>query len=169
MLARWKSFGRLPNGPMPPVGKAFEQISTATVAKSAAEAKELLFLRPSDGITMNRYRLLADAKSKALSLVENYSPPEQPVFTLPGPSGKAGLEIVVESFHRRGMATKHDVVVSGALASVLTGGDKADPTKPVSESEILALERKEFMRLMRHPDTLARIESVLETGKPLRN
>jgi 3-hydroxyacyl-CoA dehydrogenase len=169
MLARWRQFGRLPNGPMPPVAKAFEIISTATVAKSAQEAKEYLFMRPTDGITMNRYRLLADAKAKALALAENYTPPEPPEFTLPGPSGRAGLEIVVESYHRRGLATKHDVVVSGALAAVLTGGDKADPTKKVSEPELLALERQQFMRLMRDPASLARIESVLETGKPLRN
>ena len=65
MLNRWATLGRLPKGPMPFVAKAFELISTATVAKSAAEAKEMLFLRPTDGITMNRYRLLADAKAKA--------------------------------------------------------------------------------------------------------
>jgi 3-hydroxyacyl-CoA dehydrogenase len=169
MLNRWATLGRLPKGPMPSVGKAFEIISTATVAKSAFEAKEYLFLRPTDGVTMNRYRLLADAKAKALALSENYAPPEPPDFTLPGPSGTAGLEIVVDSYHRRGMATKHDVVVSKALATVLTGGEKADPTRKMSETEVLALERKEFMRLMKNPATLARIESVLETGKPLRN
>jgi 3-hydroxyacyl-CoA dehydrogenase len=169
MLNRWSTLGRLPKGPMPAVAKAFEIISTATVAKSAAEAKEYLFLRPTDGITMNRYRLLADAKSKALELAKNYTPPEQPEFTLPGPSGTAGLEIVVDSYHRRGLATKHDVVVSKALAAVLSGGEKADPTKKLSETDVLALERKEFMRLLKHPSTLARIETVLETGKPLRN
>lgn len=169
MLARWRQYGRLPNGPMPPVAKAFEIISTATVAKSAAEAKEYLFLRPTDGITMNRYRLLADAKAKALSLVENYAPPEPPEFTLPGPSGQAGLQIAVESYHRRGLATKHDVTVSGALAAVLTGGDKADPTRKLTEQDVLGLERQQFMKLMRNPASLARIESVLETGKPLRN
>jgi len=169
MLNRWSTLGRLPKGPMPAVGKAFEIISTATVAKSAAEAKEYLFLRPTDGVTMNRYRLLADAKAKALELAQNYTPPEPPEYVLPGPSGTAGLEIVVDSFHRRGLATKHDVVVSKALAVVLTGGEKADPTKKLSETDILALERKEFMRLLKHPSTLARIETVLETGKPLRN
>jgi len=129
----------------------------------------LLFLRPSDGITMNRYRLLADAKSRALALAENYLPPEPPEFILPGPSGRAGLEMVVDSFHRRGLATRHDVVVSGALAGVLTGGASADPTGKMSESDLLALERQTFMRLLQDPATLARIESVLETGKPLRN
>jgi 3-hydroxyacyl-CoA dehydrogenase len=169
MLNRWATLGRLPKGPMPPVAKAFEIISTATVAKSAAEAKDYLFLRPTDGITMNRYRLLADAKAKALELAEDYTPPEPPTYVLPGPTGTAALEIAVDSYHRRGIATKHDVVVSKALAGVLSGGDKADPTKTLSETDVLALERKVFMRLMRDPATLARIETVLETGKPLRN
>jgi 3-hydroxyacyl-CoA dehydrogenase len=169
MLNRWATLGRLPKGPMPPVAKAFEIISTATVAKSAAEAKEYLFLRPTDGITMNRYRLLADAKAKALELAKDYTPPEPPEYVLPGPTGTAALEIAVDSYHRRGLATKHDVVVSKALASVLSGGDKADPTKKLSETDVLALERKVFMRLARDPATLARIETVLETGKPLRN
>lgn len=169
MLNRWATLGRLPKGPMPPVAKAFEIISTATVAKSAAEAKEYLFLRPTDGITMNRYRLLADAKAKALELARDYTPPEPPEYVLPGPTGTAALEIAVDSYHRRGIATKHDVVVSKALAGVLSGGEKADPTRKMSETDLLALERREFMRLVRDPATLARIETVLETGKPLRN
>ena len=169
MLARWSASGKLPRGPMPPVAKVFETVSMATVAKSAAEGKELLFLRPSDGITMNRDRLLADAKAKALSLVEGYKPPTPPEFVLPGPSAKAGLDLVVDSFHRRGIATAHDVVVAGALAEVLSGGDKADVSRTLSEDDILELERSRFLRLLRTPATLARIESVLETGKPLRN
>lgn len=87
---------------MPAVGKSFELISTATVAKSAAEAKEMFLLRPDDGITMNRYRLLADAKAKALALAENYAPPEPPTNVLPGPSGRTALTMAVEGFHRVG-------------------------------------------------------------------
>ncbi|MDR3436137.1 3-hydroxyacyl-CoA dehydrogenase NAD-binding domain-containing protein [Telmatospirillum sp.] len=168
MLTRWSAPGVLPNGPMPAVAKVFETISTATVAKSAAEAKELLFLRPSDGITMNRYRLLADAKAKALELARDYVPPQPVELTLPGESARVGLKMAAEGFHRRGIATKHDLVVAGALAAVLSGNG-ADVTKPVKEEEVLELERSQFMRLVRHPATLARIESVLETGKPLRN
>jgi 3-hydroxyacyl-CoA dehydrogenase len=168
MLHRWATLGRLPKGPMPPVGKAFELISTATVAKSAAEAKEMLLLRPDDGITMNRYRLLADAKAKALALAENYTPPEPPTYVLPGPSGKTALTMAVEDFHRLGRATPHDLVVCGALAEVLSGGD-ADVIQVLDEDAVLDLERTRFMRLVRHPSTLARIEAMLETGKPLRN
>ncbi|WP_374545231.1 3-hydroxyacyl-CoA dehydrogenase NAD-binding domain-containing protein [Rhodoblastus sp.] len=168
MLARWQGLGKLPKGPMPAVAKVFEYISTATVAKSAAEAKEMLILRPDDGITMNRYRLLADAKAKALSLVEGYKPPEPPTYVLPGPSGRVALNMAVDGFARLGKATKHDIVVSGALAEILTGGD-TDPTEIVTEDRMLELERQGFMKLIRDPDTLARIEHMLETGKPLRN
>jgi 3-hydroxyacyl-CoA dehydrogenase len=168
MLSRWSRPGLLPNGPMPAIAKVFEMLSTATVAKSAAEAKELLFLRQGDGITMNRYRLLADAKAKALKLADHYVPPQPVELTLPGESARVGLQLAAEGFHRRGIATKHDLVVAGALATVLSG-DGADITKAVKEEDVLELERSQFMRLVRHPASLARIESILETGKPLRN
>lgn len=169
MLTRWASSGLLPKGPMPAIGKAFELISTATVAKSAAEAKENLFLRPSDGITMNRYRLLADAKAKALSMVDGYQVPEPPApLALPGPSGKVALEMAVSGFQRLGKATVHDGVVSGEVAHVLSGGD-TDVIKLVDEDALYDLEREAFMRLVRHPGTLARVEHMLLTGKPLRN
>jgi 3-hydroxyacyl-CoA dehydrogenase len=168
MLARYAEFGRLPKGPMPAPTKAFELISTATVAKSAAEAKEHLFLKPTDGITMNRYRLLADAKAKALSLVEGYTPPKPPVYVLPGPSGKAAMSMAVDGFHRLGKATDYDVVVSDALANVLSGGD-TDIITQMDEDQVLALEVKNFMAIVKKPGTYARIEHMLSTGKPLRN
>jgi 3-hydroxyacyl-CoA dehydrogenase len=168
MLHRWKTLGKLPNGPMPTIAKVFETISTATVAKSAAEAKELLFLRPSDGITMNRYRLLADAKAKALAMAENYVPPDEGEYVLPGESAAVAMRLAAESFHRRGIATKHDLVVSSTLAEVLSGGD-TDVTRTLREDDVLELERSRFMTLLHHPDTMARMEHVIETGKPLRN
>ena len=169
MIDRWRKMPGAPNGPMPAVAKVFETVSTATVSKSAAEAKEYGFLCPTDGITMSRDRLLYEAKQKALSLVEGYAPPEMPEFRLPGPSGKAALMLAVEGFHNRGIATDYDVVVAGSLATVLTGGEDGDPTQPVTENEMLALERSEFMKRLHDPRTVARIEHMLETGKPLRN
>ncbi|WP_332116635.1 3-hydroxyacyl-CoA dehydrogenase/enoyl-CoA hydratase family protein [Azorhizobium caulinodans] len=168
MLTRWQTDPALPKGPMPAPSKVFEMVSTATVSKSAAEAKEYKFLRESDGITMNRDRLLADAKAKAIALAENYVPPKPVDLTLPGPSGRVALEMAAESFHKRGIATKHDLVVASALAEVLTGGP-ADHIQPVTEAQVLELERAGFMKLIRTNATLARIESVLETGRPLRN
>src|SRR5690606_31137501 len=116
MLHRWSTNPTFPKGPMAPVAKAFELISTATASKSAHEAKEHLFLRATDRITMNRYRLLSDAKALALELAQDYRAPEPPQFTLPGASARVALGTAAASFHRKGAATRHDVVVSGALA-----------------------------------------------------
>jgi len=168
MLSRWSASGLLPKGPMPAATRVFETISTATVSKSAAEAKELLFLRPTDGITMNRYRLLADAKALALKLADGYVPPQPVDLKLPGTSGKLAFTMAADGFHRRGLATNHDLVVSAELAGVLSGG-AADIIDVVHEDDLLTLERGAFMRLMKTPATLARIEHMLVTGKPLRN
>ena len=168
MLSRWTSSGLLPRGPMPAPSKVFETVSTATVSKSGAEAKELLFLRPTDGITMNRYRLLADAKALALKLAVGYAPPQPAELKLPGVAGKLAFSMAAEGFHHRGLATDHDMVVSEALADVLSGGSK-DLIDTVDEDELLTLERAAFMRLVKTPETLARIEHMLVTGKPLRN
>lgn len=70
---------------------------------------------------------------------------------------------------KTGKASPYDVVVCESLARVLSGGDKGDWTNPMKEDDILKLERDEFMKLARRPETLARIEHMLDTGKPLRN
>jgi 3-hydroxyacyl-CoA dehydrogenase len=168
MLGRWATDPAMPKGPMPAATKVFEMISTAKVGRSAADAREMGVLRASDGVTMNRYRLLADAKAKALSLVEGYTPPEKREIVLPGPSGKVAMDQAVAGFAKLGVATKHDIVVGGELATVLTGG-LTDIMDTVKESAILDLEREAFLRLLKTPATLARIEHMLETGKPLRN
>ncbi len=168
MISRSEANPRQPKGPMPAVSKVFEIVSTATVAKSAAEAKDLGFLRKDDGVTMNRDRLLHDAKQRALAMVDGYQAPEKPEYRLPGPTGKAALMLAVDSFRKRGIATPHDEVVAGELATVLTGGD-TDVTEVVSEADMLKLEREAFMRLVRNPNSQARVEHMLETGKPLRN
>ena len=168
MLDRARHAARMPKGPMPPVAKVFETVSTATVSKSAAQARELLFLREGDGVTMNRDRLLFDAKHKALAMVDGYTPPEAPEFRLPGDSGRVGLSMAAEGFRKRGLATDYDMVVSDALAEVLTGG-KADLVDAVSEQQLLKLERDAFMKLVRDSRSIARVEHMLETGKPLRN
>jgi len=169
LLSRLAADPKRPNGPMPPVVEAFETIGMAKVAKSAFEARELGFLRPGDGITFNRERLLAEAKAKALELVEGYEAPEPVALTLPGPAAGAALRFALKDLRMKGAATEHDMVVAGQLAEVLSGGDKADVTEPMAPEDVLALERKAFMTLIRTEPTLARIEHTLETGKPLRN
>ncbi len=168
MLMRWSSDPAMPKGPMPAPAKVFEMVSKATTAKSAAEARDMKILREGDTITMNRSRLLADAKAKALALVEGYKPPEPQTIRLPGASGRLAMELAVADFHTRGLATNHDVTVAAGLAEVLSGGP-SDPTDDLTEADLLALERHVFMRLIKTPGTLARIEHTLSTGKPLRN
>ncbi len=168
MIERWRHHGGLPNGPMPAAMKVFEQVSAATTSTSAAHAKELLYLRPDDGITMNRDRLLADAKARALSMVDGYRPPELPQFSLSGPSGVVAMVAAAEGLLARGLATDYDVTVATSLANVLCDG-ASDLVDTVGEADLLALERAGFMRLVRNGPTLARIEHTLATGKPLRN
>ena len=155
-------------GPIPPIVKAFETIGMAKVSKSAVEAKELLFLAHSDGITMNKNRLLADAKALALSLSSHYAPPQPCVYPMPGKTAKILLGMGIKAFHLLGKATDYDVEVSEKLAFVLSGGD-CDMTSPLTEDDMLALELEAFVALVKQPGTLARLEHMLKTGKPLRN
>jgi 3-hydroxyacyl-CoA dehydrogenase len=168
LLTRHWTNRRRPGGPMPPIAAAFETIGTAKVAKSAAEARDLLFLRDGDGITMNRDRLLADAKALALKLAGDYAPPEPVELRLPGPTARLALRLVIEGFLAQGRASGHDAVVAEGLAEVLSGGD-TDVTRVLTGADLSALERAVFMHLVREPRTIARIEHMLETGKPLRN
>ncbi len=153
---------------MPALSQVFEQISMAKVATSAAEARDLLYLGPEGAITMNRNRLLADAKARALALAEGYQPPEAIVVSLPGPSARAAFEMAVEGFALAGKAMAHDRVVGRALAEVVSGGE-TDIAEEIGEKALMALERKAFMSLIKTPATLDRIEHMLETGRPLRN
>ena len=148
--------------------KAFEYIGTAKVATSAEQARSMGFLGPDDGITMNRDRLLADAKQRALEMIDGYEPPEPHTYVLPGDSGFTALELAVKDLALSGQATPHDVVVTRELARILTGGD-TDITESLTEEDILEMERKAIGWLGRQPDTLARMEHMLNTGKPLRN
>ncbi|MCB9947786.1 MAG: 3-hydroxyacyl-CoA dehydrogenase [Rhodospirillaceae bacterium] len=168
-LLRQLANPRRPGGPMPAINQAFQTIATATVAKSAAEAQEMLFFRRGDGITMNRDRLLADAKAKALDLARDYRPPApQDGVRLPGPTAAEAMKLAIDAFRLLGKATPHDAVVATALARVLSGGD-TDWTGEVGEDDLLTLERAAFVALIRTPETLARMEHMLTTGKPLRN
>jgi 3-hydroxyacyl-CoA dehydrogenase len=168
MLVRCFGNKKRAGGPMPPLIKAFETISVATLSKSADDAKSLLYFDENTRITMNRDRLLADAKAYALELVNDYRPPEPVEILLPGPTAKTAMDMAVDSFHKMGRATDHDVVVSGVLAEVLSGGD-TDATEILTEENLLALERKGFMKLVKHPDSIKRVQHMLKTGRPLRN
>ncbi len=169
MIQRHLANPKRPQGPMPAIAGAFETIALAKVSKSAAEARDLLFLKPTDGITMNRERLLADAKAKALALVEaGYTPPKAEPISLPGPTAAAALKLQVDGLVATGKASLHDALVASHLARAVTGGD-TDITETVTEDDLNKLEFEAFAGLIREPYTVDRIEHMLETGRPLRN
>lgn len=167
-LRRRLEFARRPGGPMPAIAQAFETIGMAKVSKSAAEAKELLFLSTTDGITMNKDRLLADAKAKALKLAPGYAPPEPVSFSLPGASARSAMDIAINNLKLAGKITDYDVEISRQLAEVISGG-LCDITEPLKEDDLLDLELNAFLHLVQQPGTLSRLEHLFKTGKPLRN
>lgn len=153
---------------MPPLSKAFEYISMAKVSTSAEEAREMGILNDKSIIVMNRARVLDEAKKLALSLAKNYQVPTLGVVSLPGRTARAAFHMAVSGFVKSGKATAYDEVVSKAVAYVLSGGP-TDITETVTEQQLLDLEREQFVEMVKHPQTLDRIEHMLETGKPLRN
>jgi 3-hydroxyacyl-CoA dehydrogenase len=155
-------------GPMPPVREVFELIAGATVSSSAAEARELGYLRAGDRVTPNRDRLLGDAKRFALELADGYVPPEPRGLCLPGPSGRATLALDVQQRSLRGGITEHDQRIADELAAVLTGGS-SDMLDAVSEDDLLALEREANLALLATRPTHERLTHMLANGKPLRN
>lgn len=152
------------------VQTAFETIAFGKVSTSGPEAKRLGYLRQSDGITMNRERLIADAKTAALSLAQTgYRPRSlQTSIAVGGPSTYATLSLGVHLAHRAGRVSDHDAVIGRKLAWILTGGNVPHATT-LTETQLLDLEREAFLSLCGEPKTQERIAYTLKTGKTLRN
>ena len=150
--------------------KAFETIATAKVATSAHEARGLGFLRNSDNISMNRERVLSDAKARALELVRAGYEPPQPRTAIPAPGENilATLKMGVHLMRQGDYITEYEVKLATKVAEVLCGGNVTSGT-PVSEQYILDLEREGFKSLCGEKKTQERIQFTLKTGKTLRN
>jgi len=150
--------------------KAFETIATGKVATSAHEARGLGFLHESDNITMNRERVLADAKARALELVRAGYEPPQPRTDIPAPGENvlAALRLGVHIMRQGEYISDHEVKIATRVAEVLCGGN-VTPGTPVSEQYILDLEREAFKSLCGERKTQERIQYTLKTGKTLRN
>ena len=150
--------------------KNFETIAMAKVSTSASEARGLGFLRPSDTMTMNRDRLLTDAKLKAKALVEaGYAAPvKRTDIAAPGENALATLKLAVWTMREGQYISDHDMKVANWVAWILCGG-KVTPGTLVSEQYLLDLEREAFLSLCGEKKTQERIAFTLKTGKPLRN
>jgi 3-hydroxyacyl-CoA dehydrogenase len=150
--------------------RAFETIATARVATSAHEARGLGFLTDSDRISMNRERVLSDAKARALELVRaGYEPPiPRTNIPAPGESLLATLKMGVHLMRQGDFITDYEVKLGAKIAEVLCGGN-VTPGMLVSEQYILDLEREGFKSLCGEKKTQERIQFTLKTGKTLRN
>ena len=148
----------------------FQTIATATVAKSALEAKELGFLRPADVIVMNADELLYVAKGQARAMADaGYRPPLRARnVPVAGKTGFATLQMMLINMRDGGFISAYDFEIGKRVARVLCGGE-VESGSLVDDTWLLELERTEFMHLLRHESTQARIAHTLATGKPLRN
>lgn len=149
----------------------FLTIATAKVSTSGHEAFDLgIFRKGIDEITLNRSRLIADAKASVIELADaGYTKPVQ--RTDIRVQGKTGLGMVhagANSMYSGHFMSAHDKLISEKLGWVMCGGDLSAPTL-VSEQYLLDLEREAFLSLCGEKKTLERIQSILTTGKPLRN
>jgi 3-hydroxyacyl-CoA dehydrogenase len=150
--------------------KAFETIATAKVATSAHEARGLGFVSDADRITMNRERVLSDAKARALELARAGYEPPVPRTDIPAPGENllAALKMGVYLMRQGDYITDYEVKLGAKIAEVLCGGN-VTPGTPVSEQYILDLEREGFKSLCGEKKTQERIQFTLKTGKTLRN
>jgi len=148
----------------------FETVAMAKVSTSAVEARRLCLLSAGDGITMNRERLLTDAKERALDIAGSGYAAPLPRTDIPAPGENllATLKLGVHLMRQGEYISDHDVKVANRVAHVLCGG-AVTPGTPVSEQYLLDLEREAFLSLCGEPKTQERIAFTLKTGKPLRN
>ena len=146
--------------------KAFETIATAKVATSAHEARGLGFLSDSDRITMNRDRVLADAKARALDLLRGGYEPPVPRDNIPAPGENilATLKMGIHLMRQGEYITDYEVKLGHKIAEVLCGGSVTTGTA-MTEQYVLDLERQAFKSLCGERKTQERIQYTLKTGK----
>lgn len=150
--------------------KAFVNIATAEVAKSAHQAMNMNYLRKGvDAITLNQSRLIADAKQDVFNLHNaGYTQPSPAMVKVQGKSALGSLMVGTHGFHLGGYASKHDMLIANKIAYIMCGGDLSGPQE-VTEQYLLDLEREAFLSLCGTRETLERIQHMLTKGKPLRN
>ena len=156
--------------PLPRLQRAFETIGFGKVSTSAADARRLGLLRDVDSVTMNRERLMADAKATVLDRVRDgyRAPAPRTAIPVGGEDTRAALDLGIHLAWRGGRISDHDALIARKIARIMTGGDLPHQTT-VSEQYLLNLEREAFLSLCGEARTLERIRHTLKTGKTLRN
>lgn len=154
---------------LPFLQKAFLQIGQAKVATSAEEARGMAILNPQDRVIANRDHLLTEAKREVLHLIHSgyRAPAPEPIYAA-GRDYRGALQIGTFMFKEGNYISEYDQHIANKLAHIMCGGDLTRGTW-VSEQYILDLEREAFLSLCGEEKTQARMWSILQTGKPLRN
>ena len=171
--AMWRALEDIPEGAPPDIynltTQVFKNIALAKVCTSAVEGQYAGYFRMSDGVTFDKARLLHEARKHAIGLAERgYHPPIPRSYKLFGESGIATFRMMVSALVAGGQATAHDGVVATRLAEVLCGGiDGAAGL--VTEERMLELEVEAFLSLCGEEKSIARMQAMLTTNKPLRN
>ena len=154
---------------LPFVSRTFQNIALARVATGAGEAKEFGYFRKSDGISFDQARLLTEAKGRAIGMAgAGYHPPPRRSYRLPGESGMATLDMMIDTLMAGGYASEHDALIARKVAMVLCGGPSG-AAHEVTEEQMLELEREAFISLCGEPKSQERMQHMLTTNKPLRN
>jgi len=147
----------------------FMAIAMAKVTISAADARANGFLGPCDRIVYNRDYLIGEAKKEVVKMVdEGYAPPPKRKIRVLGQAAQGMVAVEVSNMLSGKFISEYDALLAKKIAYVISGGDVRDNSK-VDEDVILTLEREVFIDLLKEEKTLARIEHMLTTGKPLRN
>ncbi len=147
----------------------FMAIATAKYSNSAAEARANGFLRPVDRIVFNRDYLIGEAKKEVLRMVDaGYAPPPKQKLRVLGEAAQGMAEAELFNMQSAGYVSEYDVFLAKRIAFVIGGGD-ARTGSAIDEEAMLKLEREAFVDFFKEEKTMARVEAMLTTGKPLRN
>ena len=169
----WRALENIPDGTTvntyEAVTQTFKNIALAKVATSAVEAKSFGYFRWTDGVSFDRARQLHEAKQRVIGLARSgYHPPTPRSYVLPGENGIATLGMMVDTLVAGGYASEHDALIARKLANVLCGG-ASGASHPVTESEMLELEREAFVSLCGEEKSQQRMQYMVMNNKPLRN
>ncbi|MDH3726101.1 MAG: 3-hydroxyacyl-CoA dehydrogenase/enoyl-CoA hydratase family protein [Myxococcales bacterium] len=169
----WRALEGIPDGTdvdyLPFVSRTFQNIAMARVATSGAEAREFGYFRKSDSISFDKARLLTEAKGRVIGMAESgYHPPVPRSYRLPGESGIATLDMMIDTLVAGGYASEHDALIARKIAVILCGGPSGHAHE-VTEQWMLDLEREAFISLCGEPKSQERMQHMLTTNKPLRN